>query len=154
VSGYDINRESLPNYAEREAPYIRARLETLKAQIESVGHGAAVGYWVGDVAGKRQISHDWASGRASWHRAAQHVEWGLKALGEGNHDFALSCLLEAQAFAVAALGVRLATAARKGAGLDLLAKPAGKAGAPRKHPIKPAGPTRPRGRPRKKVYVE
>lgn len=109
----------MSDYATMEAQYIRARLEKLKAQIEGVGHGATMGYWVGDVAGERRHHDDWAAGRAFWHTAWSNANAGLEASAEGNHDRALNFLLEAQAMAIDALGSRL-----RPDDLKQLAKPA------------------------------
>ena len=89
------------------AAYVRARLETLKAQIESVGHGATTSYWVGDTAAERQVKDDWRAGRAQWEAAWKNVTRGIKSLEDGDFDLALLSLLEAQSLAIGALGTRL-----------------------------------------------
>lgn len=132
-----------------EGRLVRGRLETLKAQIEAVGHGASIGGWVGDRANDRSVHHDLQSGRTHWESAWRHANNGLVALDDGNLNLGLSYLLAAHELAFGALLKRLDKAARKGEGLDSLAKPAGKPGAPRKRKVQPAGPRRPRGRPPK-----
>lgn len=109
----------MSDFAQREAPYIRARLETLRAQIEGVGHGARMGGFVLDVAGERQTRDDWAAGRIAWEAAWRHARRGLEALDRGDHETALSNLIEGQAQAIAALGTRL-----RPDDLKQLAKPA------------------------------
>lgn len=89
------------------AEQVRVRLETLRAQIEGVGHGATTSFWVGSIATERQVKDDWISGRAQWEAAWTNVTLGIKALERGNFDQALLMLLEAQSLAIGALGTRL-----------------------------------------------
>lgn len=105
--------------------YVRAKLETLKRQIESVGHGATTGFWVGDAAAERQIKDDWLSGRAQWKAAWSYVISGIESLDDGDFDMGLLRLVEAQSFAVGALGTRL-----RPDDLHQLAKPAKRRGRP------------------------
>lgn len=87
--------------------YVRARLETLKAQIESVGHGATTSFWVGNTAAERQVKDDWRAGRTQWETAWANVKRGIRALEDSDYDLALLSLLEAQSFVIGALGTRL-----------------------------------------------
>jgi hypothetical protein len=110
-------------FAQVGADHVRARLERLKAQIEAVGHGATLSLWAGDKAAERQVQDDLSGGRLAWETAWRNCCHGLDALDSGDADLALCHLLEAQAMAINALGMRLSRV-RSEEGLKLLAKPA------------------------------
>lgn len=122
-----------PVSVELGAEYIRARLDTLKRQIEDVGHGATLGFWVGDRATERRQIDDLGAGRVEWETAHMNAKRGIAAMDAGDFTAAVLYLLEAQAHAINALGIRL-----RPDDLRQLAKPAKPRG-------RPAGTNRPGG---------
>lgn len=119
-------------FAREHADYIRERLVWIKQTIERIGHGATLGFWVGETTVERQYRDDEASGRVFWFTALQNAKSGIKALEADDYSQALFRLLEAQAHMINALGVRL-----RPDDLHQLSKPAKRRGRPAGKKISP-----------------
>ncbi|SJM33008.1 hypothetical protein [Mesorhizobium delmotii] len=104
-----------------------SRLVTKTAGAEAIGPG---GWWVGDVAGERQVLDDLAGGRLHWRQAHSAALSGLDALKSGDHDLADAWAWTATDLYVAALEAFLHRVRPKEK--PLLTRPAGRRGRPRK----------------------
>ena len=102
---------------------IGRQLTSIKGKTESAASLGYSGWWVGGVAGERQVQDDIAAGRLEWHGAHHSAESGLEALGQGDADMAASYLHEAIWQYIAALEKRV-----RSSDMEVLARSPGKRG--------------------------
>jgi hypothetical protein len=106
-----------------EAVMLRRRL----TRIFQATAGAANpgGWWVGDVAGERQVKDNLAAGRLSWQAAHGFARNGIAALEAGNIDMARDYAWEATEHFISAVLTRV-----RPSELAVLNKPAARRGRP------------------------
>jgi hypothetical protein len=63
---------------------LRWQLTAIKDKTSSAETLKLGGWWVGDVAGERQVRDDLAAGRLEWRAAWNSARSGLKALDQGD----------------------------------------------------------------------
>lgn len=104
------------------------RLTSLVKKTEGIESSrVGGGWWVGDVAGERQVYDDMAAGRLQWLQANRFAHQGLEALENGDKEMASLCAWAATDCYVAALEIRV-----RPSDMQVLSRAAARRGRPRK----------------------
>lgn len=110
-----------------ETDALKRRLLRLQEATASAASADVGGWWVGDVAGERQVADNISAGRLSWRAAHRCAKAGLAALAEDNLEMAQTYAWEATDHFIAAVLSRL-----RPSDLAVLEKPAARRGRPAK----------------------
>ena len=116
-----------PNPSGNEPDLLRSRLEALLQKTHTAAQLPSGGFWVGDVAGERQVSDDIAAGRLNWRTAHRFAASGLQALDADNLELSQIYAWAATDLYVAALEARV-----RPSDLQVLGKAAKRRGRPAK----------------------
>lgn len=116
-----------PDNRTDEAAMLRRRLTRLFQATAGAAKQGSGGWWIGDVAGERQVKDNLAAGRLSWRAAHRCAREGLTALEDGNLDVARSYAWDATDHFISAVLTRV-----RPSDFEMLNKPAARRGRPAK----------------------